>query len=106
MADAQGGQESGQSRVLTLLQGIQEILRGLVRHTLQAGQLSLVQIVEVRDVCDQSPVHELVDELLSQSLDVHGAARAEKLEALFQLGGTREARAAVGGLSLFLVKRG
>src|SRR5205823_1611829 len=52
------------------------------------------------DVTHEPLLDELVDELLAEALDVHGAARAEEAELLLQLGRAGEPDAAVGHLAL------
>ncbi len=106
MADAQSRKKAGKDGLFAFLQGIQEILSRFLGHPLQSGELLLLQAVEIGDILDQFPVDQLIDEFLAQPPDVHGAAGAEELEALFELGRTRETDAAVGGFALLSINRG
>ena len=66
-----------QARLLAVLDFLQQIARRLVPHPLQVRQLLVGQTVEIRNVVDQSLVHQLVHQGFSQAIDIHGAATGE-----------------------------
>ena len=100
LADAEGDQQLRQRRLLAALELRTQVRGGLLAHALERGERFGVERVEVGDVAHETAVHELLDELLAETLDVHGAARAEEPELLLQLGRAVEADAAVGDLAL------
>src|SRR5262249_33556969 len=83
--DAERGQEAGQQRVLAPLQLAFEVVGGFFRHAVEPGKLLGRERVEIGDVLYHAALDELVDELLTEPLYVHRAARAEEFKALFEL---------------------
>src|SRR6266545_6471 len=94
-ADGQPDQEAPQLTILAGFDPGQEVVRGLLRHALEADEVvaPVLQVVQVGEVLDQALLEELMDEDLAQPLDVHGLAPREVLEALLDLGRTGEVRA-------------
>ena len=60
-----------------------------------------LEVVDRRDVGEQARGHELIDELLAEPLDVHGAPPAEVAQGLPHDGRTRRVHAARRDLALF-----
>ena len=60
------------------------LLRRLLAHALELRELLLRQAVEVGHVADHSFVHQLIDELVAQAVDVHGAAPGEVEERFLE----------------------
>ncbi len=86
---------------LGLLQPGQQVLRRLLAHALQRQQAGQAEPVQVRQGLDDAGVHQLVDQLLAQALDVHRAALGEVQQGLLALGGAEQAAgAAVVGFAL------
>ncbi len=90
-----------QCGLLRFLQRIEQVLRRLLAHAIQHRQTQQVQAVQVRQCLDQAGVHQLIDQLLAQAFDVHGAAAGKVQQGLFALGAAKQAPgAAVIGLAL------
>jgi hypothetical protein len=77
------------------------VLRRLLAHALQRHQVGQAEPVQVGQGADHAGVDHLVDQLLAQALDVHGAALGEMQDRLLALGAAEQAAgAAVVGLAL------
>ena len=94
MADAEAEQEAWQRGPLGRFQGLKDVLAGLLGHALQAGQRAQTQPVQVRQGIDEAAVHQLVDELVTQSLDLDGPALGEVQDGLLALGAAIQAAGA------------
>ena len=105
VSNAESGEKTSKSRILAALQTVEQILRRFLGHPIQTRQLVLCQAVQIGEVLDPFPFDQLVDELLTQSFDVHGIARTEKLQAFLKLRGTGNADAAVRRLAFFADKQ-
>jgi hypothetical protein len=77
MADAEAVEEPSQRRGAAAGDPGDEVGRALLAHPLEALQLLLRQGVDVGERAHQAAVHQLVDHLLAQALDVEGAAAGE-----------------------------
>src|SRR6516165_6610760 len=64
----------GQAALLARLDSIEQVLRGLLAHAFQLQELIHRQAVEVRNAANQVGIHQLVDDLLAKTLDIHGTA--------------------------------
>ena len=76
VADAQAEQEAWQGRLFALFQRIDDVLRALVGHALQLGQLGHAQLVQIRQGAHDVAFDQLVDQLLAQAFDVGGGGFA------------------------------
>jgi len=94
MADAQPEKEARQRGLARLLQRIQQVERRFFGHAVQIGQGHQAQAVEVRQGAHDPCVHQLVDQLVSQALDLDGAALREVQDRLLALGAAEQATGA------------
>ena len=105
VADAQGEQESLQSRLLGFFNGINEIFSGLIPHALQIRHLLRRQGVEVGGVADEVGADEGFHDLGAEAVDIHGVLGGEMLDTAGELGGTGGVGTADGGFA-FLTEYG
>ena len=96
VADAEREQEAGERRLLAPLECRDEIGRRLRAHALEAGQLLFAQGVQVGRRRDATRIDQLLDDLVAETLDVHGAARREVAQRLASLGLADEPARAAG----------
>src|SRR5690606_13853071 len=85
MADAEGEDEARQRAAARCRDRVDQALRGLLPHAIEAGEGFHVEPVEVRRAVDEVARDELLDNLLAQSVDVHRAALAEVQQRLLAL---------------------
>src|SRR3989454_746811 len=83
--DAQGVDETLELALSRTLNAFEYVLRGLLRHALEAREGLDIQAVQVGGAFHQVALDELVDQLLAQALDIHGAARGEMQQGLLAL---------------------
>src|SRR5438445_621292 len=83
--DAQGVDETLELALSRTLNAFEYVLRGLLRHALEAREGLDIQAVQVGRAFHQVALDELVDQLLAQALDIHGAARGEMQQGLLAL---------------------
>src|SRR5690606_2733466 len=67
---------------------------GLGAHALQSGQGFGVQFVDVGDAVDEALLHQLLDQLHAETVDVHGGARGEVDDGLHALRAAEQPAAA------------
>src|SRR5262249_23879582 len=94
VADAEAGEHARQPAALAGGDAVQQVLRGQVAHAFQLDDLVGGQPIEVGDGANQVAVDELVNNLLTQAGDVHGAAGGVGAELPLEPAGTVGARAA------------
>ena len=94
VVDREPGQQAGQAAVFARRDAVDEILGRLFAHPLQFDELVQREAIQVRDGADETGVDELLDDLLAQPLDVHGAAARKGAEHLLGLGRTLAATGA------------
>ena len=82
------------SRCFALLDGSEEVFGQLVPHPLETHEVVPRQVIEVGHVIHQAEPQELLDVLLPQPVDVHGAARGEMDDRLADLRRAGEPHAA------------
>src|SRR4029453_2444713 len=104
-ADAQAVEEAREPAGLRRLDGAVKIGGGLLGQALELRELLHREVIEIREVVDDSLVHQLGDDALAQVLDVHGPAPAPVEEALLELGGAGAIGAAPDGLALWSLGR-
>ena len=97
--DPERHEKTCQRRGLAPFQAIQEVLRGLVRKAVQAQELVLRQLIQVRRIVNDFPVRQLGEGCVAESLDVHG--RDEMPQVLEDLGGTARIDAPGDGRTRF-----
>ena len=90
IADSQRVDEPRERRLAALLDRGDHVRRRLLGHAVELRQLGEPERVEVRGRVHDAAIDELVDELVAQALDVHGAARGEMQQRLLALRGTEE----------------
>src|SRR5690606_23624634 len=76
-ANAESVQKLGQGSPLTLLERVLEFLSRFLAHAFEALELLDPQGVEIGRRLDEPGLDELVDELRTQSLDIHCTSRSE-----------------------------
>ncbi len=76
--------------VLALLDRGDDVGGGFVGHALEARERLYVEPVDVGRRVDESRIHQLIDQLLAQALDVHRAAAREMQQRLLALGRAEE----------------
>ena len=79
-------------RCLARLDRLDQVVGRLLAHPLQIGQRGRVEPVEVGEALDQFLVHELVDQLLAQAVDVHGVAVGVPADPFLELVGASRRR--------------
>ena len=94
MADAEGVEEPAEGGALAPLERVEEVLRALLSHPLEAGESGEVEAIEVGSAFHQARLHELRGQLVPQALDVHPPAAGEVLQAGLELRRTVEPGAA------------
>ena len=94
--NAERAEQSSQRHVAPARRdGIDQVLRALLGEPLELDQGLDREVVEVGDVAHQPARDQLVDQLVAEAVDVHGAAAAEVADALLDLrraGGVDAAR--------------
>ena len=106
MADAQTEQEAAQGGVPALRDRVHQVLRALLAHAVQRGELGKAQRVQVGQRAQDAGVHQLVDQLVAQAFDVHHAAAGKVQQRLLALGRAVQATgAAPVGLAFFAFYR-
>src|SRR5579862_9952219 len=85
LANAKPVQESRQCRLLALLDGRQQIRRGLLAHALELGELRHAERVEIGRGAHFVPFDELLDELVAEALDIERTAAGEVAQRLLEL---------------------
>src|SRR2546429_9187008 len=75
--DAQGVDETLELALSRTLNAFEYVLRGLLRHALEAREGLDIQAVQVGRAFHQVPLDELADQLLPQAPDIQGAAPGE-----------------------------
>src|SRR5207247_8092405 len=83
--DAQGVDKTLELALSRTLNAFEYVLRGLLRHALEAREGLDIQAVQVGRAFHQVALDELVDQLLAQALANHGAARGEMQRGLLAL---------------------
>src|SRR5437016_64161 len=83
--DAQGVDETLELALSRTLNAFEYVLRGLLRHALEAREGLDIQAGQVGRAFHQVALDELVDQLLAQALDIHRAARGEMQQGLLAL---------------------
>ncbi|CAN4048862.1 Sigma-70 family RNA polymerase sigma factor, partial [Dysosmobacter welbionis] len=96
LPDAQAVQQAAQVVGLGVLNGPDQVLRGLLPHPVQLGHVRGVEAVQVRGVGDQPGVDQLLDHRRTAAVDVHGVPAGEVGEVPQQLGRALRAGAAQG----------
>ena len=94
VANAQGKEKACQRGCTAVIDSSHQIGGRLFAHALQRGQLLLGQGKKIGHRVDQPRLHQLIDQLVSQSFDIHGTARGEVLDGLLALRGTEQPAAA------------
>src|SRR6187401_2757092 len=100
VANPEGKQESFQGRLLTLVDGLHQLRGTLVTHARECGELFGSQVIQIGETLDEAGLGELIDDLRTEALDVHGLARGKVREPLLELSGTSEPSATRDGLAL------
>ncbi len=103
--DPEGEDQARRLVALALLDLRQQIRRRLLAPALELGEVLRLQVVDRRHVREHPGRHELVDELLAEPLDVHGAPAAEVPQGLPHDGRAGRVDAAQHHLA-FLAHRG
>ena len=106
LPDAQAVQQAAQVVGLGVLNGLDQVLRGLLPHPVQLGHVRGVEAVQVRGVGDQPGVDQLLDHRRTAAVDVHGVPAGEVGEVPQQLGRALRAGAAQGRAVLVPDHRG
>ena len=122
MADAQGKQHATERLALglvelgddflgrleayrngvTLLDALFAVGAGIGAPRVQSGDVINRELVEVRDIVDQTGGDHLVDDLVAQAVDVHAAAAHPVEQALLELCGAVDGDAAAGNLAILV----
>src|SRR5690348_12704584 len=92
--DAERVHEARQLDLARALDRVDDVLRRFLRHALQTRERPGGQAVQVGRAAHELFVHELVDELLAQPFDVHGAPAGEVKQSLLALRAAEEPAAA------------
>jgi hypothetical protein len=69
--DAQPKQDPPHVALFAGLDAIEEVLRALLAHALQVGQVPETQVIKIGDVADQSTLHQLRRQDLTAAFNVH-----------------------------------
>ena len=83
--DAQREQEALERRVARSVDGSQQVGRGLLAHARQGLQGGGIQPIQVGRLMHQVAIHQLLDQHISQPVDVHGAPVREVPERALAL---------------------
>src|SRR5690606_22120457 len=67
------------------IDGVEQVASGNFGETFQLDDLLMGQAVKIRRGSDQTPVHQLLDNLVAQAIDIHGTARDEMDDRLLEL---------------------
>ena len=86
LPDAEGVEETGESRRLASGQRREHVRRGFVAQAREPRELPVRQPIEIADIGDEALLDELVDELVAETPDVHRPPGGEVPEALLALG--------------------
>ncbi|MNZ54724.1 hypothetical protein D3C78_726350 [compost metagenome] len=104
IGDTEGEDEARQRRLPARRDGRQQVAGGQLGEAFQAHHLLEGQGVEVGRRLDQPHVHQLLDDLVAQAVDVHGAPRDEVDDRLLEL--RLAAQAADAAIDRTLAERG
>jgi hypothetical protein len=82
--------------VLALLDRRQDVRRGFLRHALEIDHRQQAELVQIGRRLDDGVVHQLLDQLVAQALDVQRTAAGEMQQRLLALRRADQAAAAAG----------
>src|ERR1700678_1014928 len=85
VADAERIQEARQSRALGGLHGHVNLLRRFFTHALERLELRGFELEQIGGGLDPIAIHQLLDQLVAETLDIERAPRCEVLDLLFAL---------------------
>ena len=85
-ADAQAVDHALQRQLLRVFDFVENVLRRLVAHALQAEQIVFGELVDVGDVLHQAAFGELRDQRVAHAVNIHDAARGEVQDGSEQFG--------------------
>src|SRR5690606_1711052 len=85
VGNAQRIDKACQRRFAACIDGVEQVAGGNFGETFQLDDLLMGQAVKIRRGIDQTPVHQLFDDLVAQAIDIHGAARYEVDDRLLEL---------------------
>ena len=88
MTDRQPREQAVERPRLARLDRLHQVVGRLLPHPVELGERGRVEPVEVGQRLDQPLVHELVDQLLAQAVDVHCVAVGVPADPLLELLGT------------------
>ncbi len=100
MADAQGRQQVPERPLLGSFDRRHEVVHRDLAPTVELQDIGRIQVVDVTHVLEPSPLDEVDDRLVSETLDVHATPGREVEQALDPLGRTIRADAIRGRLAL------
>ncbi|OQA30542.1 MAG: hypothetical protein BWY57_02785 [Betaproteobacteria bacterium ADurb.Bin341] len=85
IADAQGVNKPGKAAVFASLDGRQQVLRRFLAHAFQPSQSRQIEAVKISQSLHQPGIDQLLNQLVAQTFDIHGAARGEMPKRLLPL---------------------
>src|SRR3954464_3631816 len=96
VADPERVDKSLERGLLRVLERRDQVCGRLVAHPIQAGKLGGGKPVKVGRRAHEIELHQLIDDLVAQALDVHGAPAGKVQQRLLALSGTKKTAAAAG----------
>ena len=85
IGNAQGVDKACQGRGLAVFDGADQLLAGGIGKAFQVDDLFVFELVEIGRRADELFIHQLLDGLVAQAVDVHGPARDEMNDGLLEL---------------------
>src|SRR5215510_12013039 len=92
VANAKPKEQSRQTTLTAVCNGLKEISRRFFCQPLQFGESRYVKVVEIGKIVYQTAGHQLLDYGCAQTVNIHGSARAVMQQSFAELGWTGSIR--------------